>query len=492
MKKRNIVIIIIIWILSLIGIFIYSKTKKELPNQEIIEPVIEEETLDKYEYIDYTGYYDENDLKIEEKYTDDGKNYSYIEISGLKDKNIEEKINKRLYDELQEKESFRYINSRVTYNANNILSGYITKYKEEEQINETFNIDLTTGEELKLEDILNTTNITGEIANAYYDAASYIIGGKIKRIESDILMYQSCIERNSNCDDMYNSIKDSELKKQEYENDLNQIEEYMIKFARSFDKNQKFYITSAGIIFPRINIYKDNYSNLMLTVKHNPRLFNYFYKYNKESIFDGTYTGKKNLIMAEYNQYGYNESMVKQIDDYAIISYEDELIFEKNILDNYLTTLDKNKFTYIYNTYESDYDNRRYINLTQCTMTKELYKNTVKKELADAILKSTHTQGHYSIKNENATCENIQIYEDNTSVIFSNKTKTFTVIDNEEKTKEVNEELNEILKEFAEENSTYFTVKNITEEEIILEITSYDRVTYNSKKIIERINLKES
>ena len=59
--KRGKIIIIIIWILLLIGIFVYSKTKKEVI--EPIEPeIVEKESLDKYEFIDYTGYFDENDL----------------------------------------------------------------------------------------------------------------------------------------------------------------------------------------------------------------------------------------------------------------------------------------------------------------------------------------------------------------------------------------------------------------------------------------------
>ena len=92
MKKRKI-IIIIIWILILLGIFIYSKTRKEeIIEQEAYEP----ELLDKYEYIDYIGLYDENDLKTETIDFDDKYYNNYIKISGLKDKKLEEQINKKM------------------------------------------------------------------------------------------------------------------------------------------------------------------------------------------------------------------------------------------------------------------------------------------------------------------------------------------------------------------------------------------------------------
>ena len=83
--KKGKIIIIIIWVFLLIGIFVYSKNKKEVI--EPIEPEIaQKESLDKYEFIDYTGYYDENDLFIEKLYIDEEQYFSYIKISGLKDK----------------------------------------------------------------------------------------------------------------------------------------------------------------------------------------------------------------------------------------------------------------------------------------------------------------------------------------------------------------------------------------------------------------------
>lgn len=489
MKKRNIVIIIIIWILLLTGIILYSKynnQKKETTEPEIKEIVVpEKETLDKYEYIDYTGYYDENDLKTEKKYLDEEKHYEYIEISGLKDKNLEKSINKKLYDLMEKgKEKCDYLHSNVSYNANNILSAYTKGYCHNRTY-ETLNIDLTTGEKLEIEDIVNTTNLIGPIANAYYNLASYQIGSQIKKNESTIQQIQAIDGYDERIEELKNDIL-------EYQEMFKYVEDDSIKYARNFDKKQNFYITSAGIIIPEIEIYDFNgNTDLFINVKNNPRLFNYYYKYKTNTtIFDGTYSGKKNLIIAQY--YDITKSMIKELEDYAIIDYDDESILEQGILDNYINTLDKNSFSYIYDVYSTNYDDNHYTNLTKCTMSKELYNNTVKYELADAILKAPSTQGHYSIKNENATCEYINIYNENPNVTLKKSSENeIIIINDEEKTKEINEYIENKLKEFLEKNNTRLNIKEVTKDSITIEITSYEIGDYDNKiEILETINLK--
>ena len=481
MKKGKIVIIII-WILLLLGIFIYSRKTKE---PEIIEPEVietEKETLDKYEYIDYTGLYDENDLKVEELYINDDKNYKYIKISGLKDKKIENQINEKLYDLTnKEKENgVKYIYSDVTLNAFNILSVNIISYNEE-RVYKTLNIDLTTGNEIKLEDILNSKNIIGPIANAYYDLASFEIAAQIKRLEvanKQIIAYndnQEKIEENNN-------------KISEYEELFKYVEDDSIKYARNFDKNQTFYITSAGIIFPKINVYDiKGEMNLFIKTKTNPRLFNFYYKYKTdESIYDGTYSGKKNLLLSEYFQYQMNNaSSINKVEDYAIISNRKPEVLDRNLLDNFIQTLDKNVFTYIYNINLLEYSGNERVNLDYCTMTKEDYENEIKKELNDSILKSQNTQGTYSIKSEKAECYVLDIFTVNKNVMQDKITNEIIIINNEDKANEINDYIEKKREELKQQNYiTSISIEEVTETKITISIDYYKQGEYSSKKII--------
>ena len=487
--KRGKIIIIIIWILSLSGIFIYSKTKKE--TIEVIEPTPEiEESLDKYEFIDYTGYYDENDLYTEKLYIDEEQYFSYIKISGLKDKSLEEKINKKLYDLVNEQmdKGYTRIHSYIPLNAFNILSVYIDAYKDNNSDYKTINIDLTTGKEITLSDILNTKNLIKPISHAYYDSASFMINSEIKRKTMYLDEYNDCIKSDYSCEGLLGGLSVEETKEliKTYENYIPTIEDESLKYARNFDINTEFYITSAGIIIPNVNMYDLKGNNeIMIYTKDNPRLFNYYYKYKTdESIYDGTYEGIKNIMLSEYIQYLQIEKPhTELIDDYAFIHFE---YYNKNneenkqLLDEYIKRLDKNNFTFVY---EASIYEDEYFSFSECTMTKDTYNNEVKKEFADGMLKSRHTQGHYGLKSKNISCENKMIYlkNMNVEVIYDYDNSNFAtnqkvrIINNQEKTEEINNsiqnELNELINKYK---SIGVYVRNVTETQVFIEIDYYD------------------
>ena len=487
--KHGKIIIIIIWILSLTGIFIYSKAKKE--TIEVIEPTPEiEESLDKYEFIDYTGYYDENDLYIEKLYIDEEQYFSYIKISGLKDKSLEEKINKKLYDLVNEQmdKGYTRIHSYIPLNAFNILSVYIDAYKDNNSDYKTINIDLTTGKEINLSDIVNTKNLIKPISHAYYDSASFMINSEIKRKTMYLDEYNDCIKSNYSCEGLLGGLSVEETKEliKTYEKYIPTIEDESLKYARNFDINTEFYITSAGIIIPNVNMYDLKGNNeIMLYTKDNPRLFNYYYKYKKdESIYDGTYEGIKNIMLSEYIQYLQIEKPhTELIDDYAFIHFE---YYNKNneenkqLLDEYIKRLDKNNFTFVY---EASIYEDEYFSFSECTMTKDTYNNEVKKEFADGMLKSRHTQGHYGLKSKNISCENKMIYlkNMNVEVIYDYDNSNFAtnqkvrIINNQEKTEEINNsiqnELNELINKYK---SIGVYVRNVTETQVFIEIDYYD------------------
>ena len=473
------------------GIFIYSKNKKEEPVVESIEAEIaQKESLDKYEFIDYTGFYDENNLYTEKLYIDEEQYYSYIKISGLKDKSLEEKINKKLYDLVNEQmdKGYTRIHSYVPLNAFNILSVYIDAYKDSNSDYKTINIDLTTGNEITLSDIVNTKNLIKPISHAYYDSASFMINSEIKRKTMYLDEYNDCIKSDYSCNGILGGLSVEETNNliKTYENYIPTIEDESLEYARNFDINTEFYITSAGIIIPNVDIYDLKGNNeIMLYTKDNPRLFNYYYKYKKdESIYDGTYEGIKNIMLSEYIQYLQIEKPHTEIiDDYALIHFEyynEKNKENKQLLDEYIKRLDKNNFTFVY---EASIYEDEYFSFSECTMTKDTYNNEVKKEFADGMLKSRHTQGHYGLKNQNISCENKIIYLNNMNVevIYDYDNSNFAtnqkvrIINNQEKTEEINNsiqnELNELINKYK---SIGVYVRNVTETQVFIEIDYYD------------------
>lgn len=488
--KKGKIILIVIWILLLIGIFVYSKNKKEII--EPIEPEIaQKESLDKYEFIDYTGYYDENDLFIEKLYIDEEQYFSYIKISGLKDKSLEEKINKKLYDLVNEQmdKGYTRIHSFVPLNAFNVLSVYIDAYKDNNSDYKTINIDLTTGNEITLSDIVNTKNLIKPLSHAYYDSASFMINSEIKRKTMYLDEYNECIKSDYSCDGILGGLSVEETKEliKTYENYIPTIEDESLEYARNFDINTEFYMTSAGIIIPNVNMYDLTGNNeIMIYTKDNPRLFNYYYKYKTdESIYNGTYEGIKNIMLSEYIQYMQIEKPhTELIDDYALIHFEyynEKNEENKQLLDEYIKRLDKNNFTFIY---EASIYEDEYFSFSECTMTKDTYNNEVKKEFADGMLKSRHTQGHYGLKNQNISCENKMIYLNNMNVevIYDYDNSNITtnqkvrIINNQEKTEEINNsiqnELNQLINKYK---SIGVYVNNITETQVFIEIDYYDK-----------------
>ena len=474
--KRGKIIIILIWILSLTGIFIYSKNKKEvIEPSEIVEQTNEEESLDKYEYIDYMGYYDENDLYTENLYMDEEQHFSYIKISGLKDKTLETEINRKLYNMIEELrlDEYKYAYSYVSLNAFNILSVYAGTVKDDDNSIITLNIDLTTGNEITLSDIVNTNNLMKPLSHAYYDTASFMINSQIKR--------ETMYSNESSSEETNELIKT-------YENYIPTIEDEALKYARNFDINTEFYMTSAGITIPNVDIYDLKGNNeIMLYTKDNPRLFNYYYKYKNNNIYDGTYEGIKNIMLSEYIQYlQIGKTHTELIDDYALIhfdSYEKKDEENKQLLDEYIKRLDKNNFTFIYEAYYgTSINNDEYFSFVECTMTKDTYNNEVKKEFADGMLKSRNTQGHYGLKNQNISCENKTIYLNNMNVevIYDYDSNIATnqkvrIVNDKETEEEINNsiqnELNELINKYK---SIGVYVRNVTETQVFIEIDYYD------------------
>lgn len=158
--------------ITITAILIIQKNNTSAPNHEITSGDVNIAVKhDKIIGTKINQKYNQNDLEIiETQMQEDGLEYVSIRISGLKNKEIENKINEDiareeaslkenvLSNEMGEYDS-RYLSEYVNANFSNVLSLalYGSKYgsNSRNQLNESryLNYDLTTGNRLKLEDL---------------------------------------------------------------------------------------------------------------------------------------------------------------------------------------------------------------------------------------------------------------------------------------------------------------------------------------------------
>lgn len=187
-KNKIIKIILLILLVVIIGgelfflVFTGKDDKKvdNLGTNVVTDEIIsDEEKVDNTKYLtDITTSFNKNPLKLNRVIVEENANYSdsyYYTISGLKDTVLEDKINsviKEKYNNLiRRHEDYKYVISSVSANFENVLSVTFSlcyqydKYTET-CLYDTYNVDLSTGKEIKLEDVfLDTSFISTELTN---------------------------------------------------------------------------------------------------------------------------------------------------------------------------------------------------------------------------------------------------------------------------------------------------------------------------------------
>lgn len=491
--KKGMIYLIALWVVLLGGIFVYSKIKNSgIPvdsKHKIETPTNETVSLEKYPYIDYTEYYNENDLKAERIYLEgEHSGSSYVKISGLKNKKLEEKLNNDFYEIVDKfiKNGYNNAYSNIHFNAFNVFSLCVSAYSNSNpDLKNTMicrNIDLTTGNELKISDIINTTNIKAPVAHAFYDSVAYTIQTEINNINMIFGYYDSCISNGgTTCESGLGGKTIDELKQEleKYNSYITDLEDESLKYARNFDLNQAFYINSAGITIEDCS-YKDlpYVDAVKIQIFDNPRLFNFYYKYKTdESIFDGSYIGRKNLLYAAYRRYNGVNSPSDEILDYAVIFKdfglaEDERYLEEPAFKNYLDSLDKSKFYYIHDL--SSYEET--LHVRECEMTKNVYDN----EFRPAIIEKQKKRGStsiYDIKNDNVSCKSMSLYFSNPNMytIYEDGITKIYLRNNLEKANEINETIKNLIDEAKKNGSAYMTIKEVTESQITICISKHDK-----------------
>ena len=259
----------------------------------IVSGIIYTHDKEKAEYVGYMEYsdtYDENDLKTEVKKDESG--IRYIEISGLKNKKIQKKINKKLYAISDEYiKNGKTPSPRVALNAYNILS---VSYSDK-----AVNIDLTTGNEIKLKDIIDSDNITPIISQAYYDSITMALKAAVNnknltiRLNEEELINEKDEEKIKQYNETIEQAKQEILQLEEM---LGEVLERSVIYAKRMDDNVNFEIYDNSIRIPNIDLgIKINRDYITIGISEETKL-NFYYKYmTKETIYDGTYTGKKEI-----------------------------------------------------------------------------------------------------------------------------------------------------------------------------------------------------
>lgn len=343
--STKIIIFLVIFALLCIGITVVAilLTNQNKPFTSPSKPT--EITTDGLGVKSLTEQYDENDLKIIDvndkkgkrnvKYdwdTNTGKiNIDYIKIDGLKNEEIENKINKEimvlvysLYNdsELNDKEiDYIQIHASCEANFGNTLSVYVGKttfyVDEETELNTesyALNYDLTTGNKIKFTDLFTNSSLKNVLIQSVYD-----------NVVSNHTFFS---EDNEWVIDMSKA-------------DLSTVEEetyVMLNKLISNIDNIEFYYTPSYI-------YIDTYelSIGMSNIYSNIAIYNKFK--TTESIFDGTYEGNKNMFVFS-KRYSYVDTQYSKYEDiYDNLRIEALVEMDKDLLHNSLAKEKLNELT---------------------------------------------------------------------------------------------------------------------------------------------------
>lgn len=419
LSKKRIFIIIVVWIFLLVitgGVTWYlNKNNNEKTKQvDNIKPY--------YNKLDYYTFYDENDLKIEKKYINQKKEYQRyecIEISGLKNKKIENKINKELYDTVKEAidNNATSVHSRLYLNAFNILSIMVDSYYEgKDAVKNFYNYDLNTGDYIKFDNLFtNTANVFSIIYSGCYNKLSTDISFSLLSLNKQIQAAKIYNENGAVSQYYVNkSLDELEQEKNNYEEQMANIENLAIQYSKEvMDISEKnFLITNYGII-----LYDNDNKEITIRARDNMEYMAYYEKYvNNKNIYEKDNVGLNNLFLSGNNNAYLTYNRVEKVKDYALIdfekwdidAYDNEISYIDNKINEYKNKLDKDLFSYIninsdYNTHNDSKVDSLHGDIVLCTMSKDYYNSVYHKKLFLIKENTMYSYNNY-YKDDNIKC----------------------------------------------------------------------------------------
>lgn len=455
-KKNNVVIFVVIYfILAMIytafSILFYKTNgvsfieyffkKEDIDSQEIVVDVIENKSTtskenEKIKRISLTDMYKKNNLKIEEIYYEYGDEYideynsrkkvimSYIQISGLKNKEIEEKINKEIEEKSKGLVTSQEINNnQISYinvyaycwnrsSFSNLLSITLVKdveyknyEKETQYYTDSLNYRLDTGEEIAFEELFTPD---ASLKNIVAQSAYFLICKNLKN-EFDDEKYMAIEKGEISYDELDSLVVDySEVENitSKIMNEFNSSEEKKFNFTY----NKIILMTSYGdveILMP--NFYE--YINLFNIVTSDESLYEngdteesayvFGLDYSKGFEYKGEISNY--IYLTLYNYYlkyeqdiEYEDADVHKQMQLTSKIYQEELEKIKECIVKYERGKNKAYFYNIEDYYDDENDNLVFIG-QKVEVEKKNFKDNVEKVYAEASRKSFEPDSIFSL-----------------------------------------------------------------------------------------------
>ena len=318
-KKFYIIFVVVLLLITIIATYItimyinssskqINETKEELIEKDIDETneIAKRKAEDeKYALRKYSETYNENDLIFNEYIDINGevklrkdipdiiireKYIEFIQVDGLKDKQVQTKINSLLKEKSYGFEKDKRVETIVTANFSNVLSVIVSCYdgRGDTQNEIHLNIDLSTGNEIPFEEIfVSSAPIKSILAEGMYKTLAWETKGKNTNEE--------------NWEDDYDISKA----------DISDFEDKSIILAKKYEKEKGK--IKYSLYFDKIIVYdllngitdKEDRTITIDFVDHLEDIAIYKRFLTEDSLFENSDIGLKNIIVCEYpNVYG--------------------------------------------------------------------------------------------------------------------------------------------------------------------------------------------
>lgn len=298
------------------GVLIYKHNEEILAKDNNQENKSNGNKEEQEKTLDLNGTYNENDIIISEN----AEIFNSVEIqipqiSGLKNKDIETKVNnsirEKIYSSLKEYSDIEYMSFYTNANFSNVLSIICTCGLKDDWKEIYLNYELINGEELKLDDLLSkNTDIYTVVRKAFYRAAA---GSAVRNEDIEEPKY----DPTTNTWYIYRyewntSTESSEKKKVEFVIDEDEVAQNIANFINSSRKD--FFFSSQGIYLKTYNYFvnfTDIADNIVIYDKY----------LTDESLYERDDIGLKNLFTCAFSC-----SNVVKYQDYKML--EDNLFYD--------------------------------------------------------------------------------------------------------------------------------------------------------------------
>ena len=359
-KKFYIIFVVVLLLITIIATYItimyinssskqINETKEELIEKDIDETneIAKRKAEDeKYALRKYSETYNENDLILNEYIDINGnvklrkdipdviireKNIEFIQIDGLKDKQVQTKINNLLKEKAYSFGKDKRVGTSVTSSFSNMLgvSFYMIDERGQNEKSEFLHIDLSTGDEIPFEDIfVSSAPIKSILAEGMYKTLAWETKGKNTNEE--------------NWEDDYDISKA----------DISDFEDKSIILAKKYEKEKGK--IKYSLYFDKIIVYdllngitdKEDRTISIDFVDHLEDIAIYKRFLTEDSLFENSDIGLKNIIVCEYPKVYGIQDVINEIP--LNIGFVSDKVYMEDFFECYISDTNnntKNKIT---------------------------------------------------------------------------------------------------------------------------------------------------